>query len=156
MLNQKHKEQIDNIYRIALKVQGKLGNCFTSSIYKDALEREFAREGVPCKRSVRIPVFYDDDPAPLGHSYTADFIVNGKIILMVHGAGDVPEPKAGYELITMLQATRNSLAVVLNFHERSVTLSKAYCYDKYVNSINRIMNGKERENGEDALMQAAG
>jgi GxxExxY protein len=136
MINSYHKRITNTVYRLALNVQKKLGNCFTTQIYKDALECEFLLEGLPFRRNVQVPVYYGDDPQPLSHKYMADFIIGGKIIVMVHGS-EQQRPNQGYELITMLQATHNKLALVVDFFEYNVSVSKTYSYTKTVNSVNQ-------------------
>jgi GxxExxY protein len=136
MINSYHKRITNTVYKLALNVQKKLGNCFTTQIYKDALECEFLLEGLPFRRNVQIPVYYGDDPQPLSHKYTADFIIGGKIIVMVHGS-EQQRPNQGYELITMLQATRNKLALLVDSFEYNVNVSKIYSYTKTVNSVNQ-------------------
>jgi GxxExxY protein len=135
-MNSYHKHITDTEYKAALNVQKKLGNCFTTVIYKDALECEFIAEGLPFRRNVQIPVYYGDNPQPLEHKYMADFIVGCKVIVMVHGC-EQKRPVDGYQLITMLQATRNKLALMVNFFELKVVVSKTYSYTKVVNSLNQ-------------------
>jgi GxxExxY protein len=139
MNNSYHRRITDTFYKAALNVQKKLGNCFTTQIYKDALEKEFAAENLPFNRNVQVPVFYGDETEPLAHKYMADFIIGGKIIVMVHGC-EQRRPQEGYELNTMLRATNNKMALLVDFFEYNVCVSKAYSYTKISNSINKNEN----------------
>jgi GxxExxY protein len=139
-MNSSYHRRITNIvYKAALNVQSKLGNCFTTQIYKDALEKEFAAEDLTFKRNVQVPVFYGDESEPLAHKYMADFIIGGKIIVMVHGC-EQKRPEEGFELNTMLRATNNKLALLVDFFEYNVCVSKAYSYTKVSNTINKKEN----------------
>ena len=62
-----------------MKVRSQLGFSLLESAYERALMVEFERAGMPAKRQVPIPVYYDGKK--LDYGYAADIIVNDKILL---------------------------------------------------------------------------
>jgi hypothetical protein len=61
------------ILRIFYRVYDRLGFGFLESVYKNALAKEFTREGIPFEREVAIEVLYDGDCIGL---FRADFLVD--------------------------------------------------------------------------------
>jgi GxxExxY protein len=130
-----HKKETALLRELAQNVQHNLGNCLTRDIYMDALEREFAAAGVQYTREMAIPVYYGSDPEPLPHKYTADFVIHGKIIVIVKAEGACGQVE-DYALLTLLQATRSQLAVLIQFRDKKVQINRVCCYTKFANSLN--------------------
>jgi GxxExxY protein len=128
-----HKKETALLRKIAQSVQHNLGNCFTRDIYMDALEQEFIAEGVPYTRNMPVPVYYGTKL--LSHKYKADFFIRGKIIVMVRAEGDC-KPADDYTLLTLLQATKNQLAILIQFRGKNVSVNRVCSYTKFMNSLN--------------------
>jgi GxxExxY protein len=99
----------------------------------DALEREFIAADVPYVRNKHVSVYYGEDTTP--HKYTANFIIQGKIIVMVKAEGSY-KPADDYELLTLLQATKNQLAILIQFRDKNVSVNRVCSYTKFMNNLN--------------------
>lgn len=66
-----------------MEVHNNLGPGFLEIVYKDALEIEFSKAGIPFSREVEFSVNYKGIILP--HKFYADFVVFNNIILEVKG-----------------------------------------------------------------------
>ena len=66
---------------ICMEVHNVLGKGHSEVVYKDALEYEFQKAGIPYSREQQYKIEYKDVILP--HCYNADFVVYNKIILEV-------------------------------------------------------------------------
>ncbi|GHU39171.1 hypothetical protein FACS1894190_02690 [Spirochaetia bacterium] len=119
----------DQINALATEVWNNLGSGFTHDVYADALEMEFAENGIPFKRNVSVPIYYKDKLLP--HSYTADFTVHGKIILCINAKTKIIE-RTEREIITMLQASRLHLGIYLNYTHKGVVANRVVVGSKFI------------------------
>jgi GxxExxY protein len=104
----------------------------------DALELEFARAGLRIRREAPVPVYYGEDgeePVRLAHLYTADFVVEDKILVAVKAEGNTGRLD-DYALQTLLYATRMNLAILLQFREKQVQINRVCRYSRFLNSRN--------------------
>ncbi|GMO37258.1 MAG: hypothetical protein Ta2F_13480 [Termitinemataceae bacterium] len=147
------KATTDLISTIAKKVQNNLGNCFTKPIYADALERELAANGVQYERGVPLAIFYPGSNIPLGHKHRVDFIVDGKVLVLVKAAEETGKAEE-FNIVTMLQASKKSFALLVQFKKENVYVSKFVRYTKFANSINRS-DGYEPPSESGVFMQEA-
>jgi GxxExxY protein len=110
----------------------------------DALELEFSRAALDVRREAPVPVYYEAEgeaPVRLPHLYTADFVIEGKILVVVKAEGDTGRSD-DYALQTLLYAARMPLAILLQFRDKRVQVSRVCRYSPYLNSRNV---GRERE-----------
>jgi GxxExxY protein len=106
------KDEVFALVGAAMEVHSELGCGFLEAVYGDALALELALRGIPFERESPIQVKYKT--RPLNHTYRADFLVWGKILLelkAIRSLGDVERAQA----INYLKATGLPLAVLLNF-----------------------------------------
>jgi GxxExxY protein len=145
------RQESDAIVQCAKNVQYHLGNCFTREIYMDALELEFAEAEIPFARDIPVPVYYKD--RLLSTTYRADFIVRDKILVMVRAAGEDGgvRPFDHYALISMLNAARLNLAVLVRFTDKKVQINRMCLYTRFINSL----NSKRGEEDFDPLEEGA-
>ncbi len=80
------KEECYDIIGFCMDVHNELGFGFSEIVYKDALEYEFRKNGIPFAREVRYQVRYKDTTLP--HQFFADFVVFDCIILEVKAVSD--------------------------------------------------------------------
>jgi GxxExxY protein len=126
------------IYQCGQKVQRLLGNCLTKEIYMDALELEFAAAGLLVQRNAPLTVWYGEEEGErvrLAHEYRADFLVNGKVLVMVRAEGDTGRVN-DYELMGLLRAAEMRLLMLVQFKEKRVQINRVCRFDRYSNSIN--------------------
>jgi GxxExxY protein len=132
-----HKESAV-IVKCSQKVQRLLGNCLTKELYMDALELEFAAEGLQARRDAALPVWYGEEEGAkvrLSHDYRADFVVNGKVLVMVRAAGDTGSV-GDYDLMNLLRAAEMKLLILVQFKDKRVQINRVCRFDRYSNSIN--------------------
>ena len=128
-----HRAESYKINELVREVWNTLGSGFTADVYADALEREFVRNGVPYERNPKVDIYYKG--AVLPHTYRADFIVFGKIVLRITGSVK-PDEEATRELISVLKATKNSLAIHINWKNTMPFVTRVIVASKFINSTN--------------------
>lgn len=109
-----YKEESYEIIGKCMKVNNNLGPGFLEIVYKDALEYEFRKAGIPFEREKEYIVHYEDIILP--HKFYADFVVYDKIILEVKGVSAIAEEFIA-QSINYLKVSGNKLALLVNFGE---------------------------------------
>jgi GxxExxY protein len=94
------------------EVHNNLGKGFLEVVYKDALEIEFKKSGIPYQREVKYSVNYKG--VLLNHSFYADFVVYDDIILEVKATSGIIEEYYA-QTINYLKVSQNKLALIVNF-----------------------------------------
>ena len=108
------KDESYQIIGICMDVHNNLGPGFLEIIYKDALEYEFLKAGIPYEREKRYDVHYKDIILP--HNFFADFVVFDSIILEAKGKAGIPEECIA-QAINYIKVSGNRLALIVNFGE---------------------------------------
>ncbi len=109
-----YKEESYEIIGKCFEVHNNLGPGFLEIVYKDALEYEFQKAGIPYSREEKYEVNYKDIILP--HKFFADFIVFGKIILEVKGVSSIADEHIA-QTINYLKVSGNKLGLLVNFGE---------------------------------------
>ena len=109
-----YKEEVFKIIGICMEVHNNLGHGFLEIVYKDALEYEFRKAGIPYEREKEFEVHYKDIILP--HKFYADFVVYDKIILEVKGVSLLTDDFTA-QCINYLKVSDNKLALLVNFGE---------------------------------------
>ena len=109
-----YKEESYEIIGECMEVHNNLGAGFLEIVYKDALELEFKRAGIPYEREKKYEVNYKGIILP--HKFYADFVVFDKIILEVKGVSGIAEEFVA-QAINYLKVSENKLALIVNFGE---------------------------------------
>ena len=118
------QEESYKIVGAAFKVYNKLGHGFLESVYQEALEIEFKRQGIPNEREKELKIQYDG--IELKQTYKADFVCFGKIIVELKAVSVIDDAHRS-QVYNYLHATGYKLGLLLNFgypdgleHERIV------------------------------------
>ena len=109
-----YKEESYQIIGKCMEVHNNLGAGFLEIVYKDALEYELWKAGIPFEREKMFEVNYKDIILP--HKFYADFVVFGNIILEVKGVAGIPDEFVA-QAINYLKVSQNKLALIVNFGE---------------------------------------
>lgn len=109
-----HNEKSYKIIGICFEVHNNLGPGFLEIVYKDALEYEFKRAGIPFNREREYKVHYKETILP--HKFYADFLVYDKIILEVKAVSGITKDFMA-QAINYLKVSQNQLALLVNFGE---------------------------------------
>jgi GxxExxY protein len=116
MVNIILREESYRIIGLCMEVHTELGMGFKEIVYKDALEYEFKRNQIPYQREKRFDIDYKGHILP--HSYSADFIVYGLIVLEVKANSMIIN---GFvkQTINYLKAANLQLGIIANFGQPS-------------------------------------
>ena len=109
-----YKEESYQIVDKCFDVHNNLGPGFLEIVYKDALEYEFGKAGIPYEREKEYIVNYKDIVLP--HKFYADFVVFDKIILEVKAVSGIADEFIA-QAINYLKVSGNKLALIVNFRE---------------------------------------
>ena len=109
-----YKEESYQIIGKCFEVHNNLGPGFLEIVYKDALEYEFKKAGIPYDREREYEVNYKGIILP--HKFYADFVVFGKIILEVKAVSGIVDEFVA-QAINYLKVSNNKLALIVNFGE---------------------------------------
>lgn len=109
-----YKEESYQIIGKCMEVHNNLGAGFLEVVYKDGLEYEFRKAGIPFEREKMYEVNYKGIILP--HKFYADFVVFDKIILEVKAVSGIADEFIA-QAINYLKVSQNKLALIVNFGE---------------------------------------
>lgn len=109
-----YKEESYRIVGTCMDVHNQLGPGFLEIVYKDALEYEFRKSGIPFEREKEYLINYKGTILP--HKFYADFVVYGNIILEVKAVSGIADEFIA-QAINYLKVSQNRLALIVNFGE---------------------------------------
>jgi len=115
------KEESYTIIGKCIEVHKQLGFGFREIVYKDALEYEFHKAGIPYEREKLYSINYKGIILP--HKFVADFVVYDKIILEVKGVSGITDDFIALA-INYLKASKEHLALIVNFGEPSLNFKR--------------------------------
>ncbi|OOQ61266.1 GxxExxY protein [Mucilaginibacter pedocola] len=111
------KSESYKIIGACFEVHKALGHGFKEVVYKDALEVEFSRIGIPFQREKSYDIYYKEQK--LKHCFVADFVVFDSIVLEIKAADYIGEPYLK-QTLNYLKASGLRLGIVINFGAPSV------------------------------------
>jgi GxxExxY protein len=111
------KEESYKIIGACFEVHNILGHGFKEAVYKDALEFEFTRLGIPFVRERPFTITYKEQK--LKHFFVADFVVYDGIILEVKIGNYIGDPYIK-QTLNYLKASGLKLGLVINFGKPSL------------------------------------
>ncbi len=106
------KQESYKIVGACFEVHKILGHGFMEAVYKDALELEFIRLGIPFVREKQFDIVYKEQK--LKHYYIADFVVYDTIILEIKTGTYIGEPYIK-QTLNYIKASGLKLGIVINF-----------------------------------------
>lgn len=104
-----------------MEVHNYLGPGFLEIVYKDALEVEFSKQGIPYEREKEYTVQYKDVILP--RKYIADFVVCGGIILEAKAVSEIHDNHLA-QALNYLAVSKERLALVVNFGEPKLSYKR--------------------------------
>jgi len=116
-----YKAEAFKIIGCCMEVHRELGKGHNEVIYKDALEIEFQRQGIPFKREPEFKLAYKGVILP--HHYFADFVVMDKIILEAKAIESLNDSHVK-QTLNYLAASKLKLGLLVNFGEDSLTYTR--------------------------------
>ena len=100
-----------------MEVHRGLGHGFLEAVYHEALEIEFASEGVPYQREVELPVFYKGKR--LNTTYRADFLCYDSVIVEIKALTKLGGSEEA-QIMNYLKVTGHGIGLLLNFGAESL------------------------------------
>ncbi len=116
-----YKEESYKVVGCCFEVHNNLGPGFLEIVYKEALEYEFQKAGIPYSRETEYLVKYKDIILP--HKFYADFVVFGKIILEVKAISLLTNEHVA-QTLNYLKVSGNKLGLLVNFGELSLNYQR--------------------------------
>lgn len=118
----KHEELTEKIIGCFYRVYNTLGYGFLEKVYENALAIEFRKAGMNFEKQIKFSVFYGDEVVG---SYTADFVVEGKVIIEIKAIRCL-DRSSECQLLNYLTATDKEVGLLLNFGEEAEVKRKVY------------------------------
>ena len=106
------KEESYAIIGLCMEVHNELGHGFSEIVYKDALEIEFQENDIFYEREREFSITYKKHI--LKHSYCADLVVFGDIILEIKCVKSLLDEHIS-QVINYLKASDKKLGLLVNF-----------------------------------------
>jgi len=107
------KEETYEIIGICMDVHRTLGHGFLEIVYKDAIEFEVRKKGLPYNREKEYTIEYKGIILP--HKFSADFVLFDKIILEIKAAeGGLADDQIA-QTINYLKASGCKIGLLVNF-----------------------------------------
>lgn len=113
-----YKELSYKIIGLCMEVHKILGRGHSEVVYKDALEYEFQKAGLPYTREKQYKIKYKDIVLP--HHYFADFIVDDSIVLETKAIACLTDSHIK-QTLNYLAVSKLQLGLLVNFGEDSLT-----------------------------------
>ncbi len=105
------------IIGVCMEVHRQLGKGFLEIVYKDALEYEFKKRGIPYEREKKYEINYKDTILP--HHFFADFVVYDQIILEAKAQKGIADKNVRW-VLNYLAISKCPLGLIVNFGEDSL------------------------------------
>lgn len=112
------KDLQDQILEAALEVHKNMGLGFPESAYSKALAYEFDLRKIDYERKKNIKLSYKGSVAG---EYTLEFVVDGKIIVMIKGGEPIDESDET-KMKSFLKATKLNLGMIMDFAKDTVEI----------------------------------
>ena len=119
-----YKEESYKIIGLCMEVYNVLGRGYSEAVY-NALEYEFGQNGIAFTREHEYRIQYKD--AILPHKYSADFVVQDKILLEVKAVQCLADAHVK-QVLNYLATSKLRLGLLVNFGESSLVSKRVVLY----------------------------
>lgn len=104
-----------------MKVHSELGAGFLESVYQEALEKQFIKDGVPYIREQKLRIEFDS--VLLDKYFKSDFVCFGSIIVELKATPFIYQ-KDMDQTVNYLKATNIKLGLLITFGSKSLTYKR--------------------------------
>ena len=94
-----------------------LGAGFLESVYQEALEKEFVKQGIPFVRHQKLNIVFNNEK--LKKYFVADFVCYDKIVTELKAVSFLRQDDTR-QLLNYLKATSMEVGLLVNFGEKSL------------------------------------
>ena len=115
------KEESYKIIGSCMKVHSELGAGFLESVYQEALEKQFIKDGIPYIREQKLRIEFDS--ALLDKYFKSDFVCFGSIIVELKATPFIYQ-KDMDQTVNYLKATNIKLGLLITFGSKSLTYKR--------------------------------
>lgn len=115
------KEETFLLIGIAMEIHKELGRGFSEIVYKDAFELELITRKLHFEREREFKITYKGNV--LRHTFFADFIVNGEIILELKAKNGILDEHY-QQVLNYLKASKCKIGLLINFGEPSLVFRR--------------------------------
>lgn len=112
-----YKDETYKIVGACMEVHQQLGCGYLEAVYQEALAFEFMERNIPFEREKVLNISYKNKM--LKHSYKADFVCFGKIIVELKALPSLTTIEEA-QVINYLKITGNKLGLLVNFGKESL------------------------------------
>ncbi len=121
-------ERTYKIIGAALEVHKELGAGFLEAVYQEALQKEFAIQGIPFKPQPIVEIKYKGEP--LEKKYQPDYICYEEVIVEIKAMSGLTGLEES-QLINYLKATGLKVGLLINFGSKSLE------HKRFVNNLRK-------------------
>lgn len=107
-----HGDLTEKIIGSAFEVHNELGSGFLEGVYEEALCIELRKKGIDFEEQKELEIVYKNKP--LKHTYKADLLVGGKIIVELKATSGLTNNDEA-QLINYLKASGIKVGLLINF-----------------------------------------
>jgi GxxExxY protein len=111
-----------------MSVHKNLGARFLESVYHEALEKEFLKQGIIFESKKKIEVYYDGEL--LNKYFVADFICFSTIVLEIKATSFLHKDTEA-QTINYIKSTNYSVGLLINFGQSSLT------WKRFINTVKK-------------------
>ena len=100
-----------------MKVHAELGPGFLESVYQEALEKQFIKDGIPYEREKLLHIYFDGQK--LKKHFKADYVCFGVIVVELKAAEFIHSDNVE-QTRCYLKSTKFQLGLLVNFGQKSL------------------------------------
>ena len=112
-----YKEESYRIIGSCMKVHAELGHGFLESVYQEALEKQFIKDGIPYEREKLLHIYFDGEK--LKKHFKADYVCFGVIVVELKATPFIYKQDLD-QTLNYLNATKSQLGLLVNFGQKSL------------------------------------
>lgn len=116
-----YREESFKIVGLCMDAHRELGRGYSEAVYKDALEFELTRSGIPFAREKEYTIKYKSIVLP--HKYFADFVIWDRILLEAKAVDSMLDVHVK-QVLNYLAASKLKLGLLVNFGEASLAYKR--------------------------------
>ena len=112
-----YKEESYRIIGSCMKVHAELGHGFLESVYQEALEKQFIKDGIPYEREKLLHIYFDGEK--LKKHFKVDYVCFGVIVVELKATPFIYKQDLD-QTLNYLNAKKSQLGLLVNFGQKSL------------------------------------